>query len=50
MKIHGYCNGCHRVRRVTITGSAMARTMMRGVPEGTCDECAQAEEDRRRRR
>ncbi|HUW00848.1 MAG TPA: hypothetical protein VMW08_00720 [Acidimicrobiales bacterium] len=37
MKIPGYCEKCHRARRVTVTGSALARG---GTPTGICDPCA----------
>lgn len=41
MKVPGYCTGCRRVRRVTVTGSALATAVaLNRVVQGICDDCA----------
>lgn len=47
MKIHGWCTTCHKVKRVQISGSALARP---GTPRGICDSCQQAEDDKNKAR
>jgi len=50
MRLPGYCTSCRRFKQVRVTGHAAARAHARGsnAVEGTCDACAQEEDDRRR--
>lgn len=48
MRVHGYCTSCRRIKRVTVASSHLASSMMRGTPEGVCDDCEEAEAPRRR--
>lgn len=34
MKVHGYCAGCHKIKRVTVR-----IPVGRGVQVGVCDDC-----------
>jgi hypothetical protein len=44
MKIHGYCTVCRRVRLVRVT-----RPMPGRYQQGVCDQCSEAERERRNR-
>ena len=44
MKIHGYCEKCHKPKRVRV---AFGR-WQGGVPTGVCDECEEAQNRRPR--
>lgn len=48
MRLHGWCESCRRIKRVTVSGSQLARAG-RGVVNGICDECQEAAHARRRR-
>lgn len=48
MRLHGYCLECHKIKRVQVSGSGMARIAAGGVPSGICSSCQQAEDDKRR--
>lgn len=51
MRITGYCTSCHRVRTVTVSGNNLALAMARkGVVQGVCSSCEEAEDARRRER
>jgi hypothetical protein len=38
MRLHGYCDDCHKVKMVRVN---MSRWLGRGVPRGQCDDCAE---------
>ena len=44
MRLHGWCQGCHRVRMVTVRYPPLG-----GVPVGTCESCEESERNRHRR-
>ncbi len=52
MRLHGFCTSCHKIKMLTVTGSAFARMAGRGsnIPEGICDGCQEREDARCRRR
>lgn len=50
MKIHGWCERCHKVRRVEVSGAGVALVAAGGVATGVCDECQDEEDEKRRRR
>lgn len=50
MKLHGYCESCHKVKPVRVSSAGMMAMSMKRIPTGTCDVCVQAEEDKRRER
>lgn len=41
MKLHGWCQTCQRVKRVTV------RVIGKTMPVGECDDCRDAREQRR---
>lgn len=49
MRLHGWCEKCHKIRPVRVSGHGMAMAA-RGIPTGICSRCEQDEEDRRRSR
>jgi hypothetical protein len=41
VRLHRYCERCHRIRRVQVSGHQLARAAARrGVLTGICDECS----------
>lgn len=50
MKLHGYCETCHKIKRVRVTSAVIARMAARGgsVPIGKCDDCQEKEDQRRK--
>lgn len=40
MKIHGYCDGCHRIKRVTV--GRFNPAIGGGIMSGICDDCETA--------
>ncbi len=45
MKLHGYCESCHRIRRVDANGHQLAMYVATGrPPSGECDECRETRE------
>lgn len=49
VRLHGWCERCHKVRRVTVYPSSLALLAARGLAVGVCDECEDDAEQRRRR-
>lgn len=51
--MHGYCEKCHRVRRVYVTPRALEKAVTRGggvgIVVGICDECEEKDRARRAR-
>lgn len=45
MKLHGWCNGCRKIKRIFVTGSELGRMAAQGssVPQGKCDDCKEKE-------
>lgn len=39
MRIHGWCERCHRVRLVRVTSQGLIRLAMGSAAIGICDEC-----------
>lgn len=39
MKIHGYCERCHKIKRINTTSSAMVALAMNRPVFGLCDTC-----------
>jgi cytochrome c553 len=39
MKIHGYCDRCHKIKLVHASNAAMVRLAMNQPIFGTCDAC-----------
>lgn len=47
MKLHGWCEKCHKIRRVNVSGSGLARMAGGCTATGICDECLDAEDAQR---
>lgn len=39
MMVHGYCEKCKRIRRVTLNTPAVLALAFQGVAVGVCAEC-----------
>jgi hypothetical protein len=51
MRIPGYCEKCHRVRNVKVSGSKLCMAVATNQPaRGICLQCEQAEIDARKKR
>lgn len=50
MRLHGYCIGCHRPKLVRVSSAGMVGLARGGVAQGICDQCEQAEAEKRRAR
>jgi hypothetical protein len=48
VKLHGWCERCHKIRRVTVHNHGMLMAGAHGVPTGVCDQCEDDERERRR--
>ena len=48
MRVHGWCESCHRIKPVRVSGVGMAMMMNRGAPTGICDDCEEKKNSRRR--
>jgi hypothetical protein len=46
VRIIGYCTGCHKIKRVNVSGSAL---LGGGTPQGICSECEREEIDKLKR-
>lgn len=46
MRLHGYCQKCHRVKRVTAPSSSVAMAVqMKRIVIGVCDQCLEPKEE-----
>lgn len=43
MKIHGYCEKCHRFKLVRVNAAGMARMVQFNQPSGICDDCDESQ-------
>lgn len=43
MQVTAFCDGCHRIRRIHATHSAMLRRALNKPIFGLCDDCYEAE-------
>lgn len=50
MRLHGYCERCHRIKLVRVSGHGMAMYGARGIVTGICDACQEKEDEERRKR
>ena len=51
MRLPGYCEKCHRVRTVSVSGHALAMAQAgRGVVQGICADCERKEQEERGKR
>jgi len=50
MRLPGYCERCHRIRNVQVSGAGMAMLAVRRVATGICVSCQQKEDDERKGR
>ena len=48
MKIHGWCETCHRVRRVEVNQHGLVMATLGRPATGECDECRERREGRLR--
>jgi hypothetical protein len=44
MKIHGYCERCHKIKRINAGNAAMVNLAMNKPVFGLCDACLEAEQ------
>lgn len=47
MRIHGWCEGCHRFRPVNTSTVGMVSLAQGGMASGTCDDCQEKKRGRR---
>lgn len=48
MRLPGWCERCHRVRQVRVSGGGMARLAAGHTAVGVCSDCEKRDEDKRR--
>lgn len=39
MKVHGWCEGCRKVKLIPLNARAAVTLTQHGVPMGLCDDC-----------
>jgi hypothetical protein len=39
MRLHGWCEACHKIKLVHVSSAGMVAMMGRGVPTGICADC-----------
>jgi hypothetical protein len=50
MKVHGYCERCHKIKRVQVGTAAMVAIATNRPVYGLCDDCEQEERQATRAR
>ena len=50
MRLVGYCEKCHRVRPVKVSGHGMSMLAARRIATGICTSCEDKEDRQRRER